>query len=306
MSLSILLVLVAIALFMFGLLQFWIAGAESAQLERAVFTNEKSSTTLTSLGKFDRFVLSTRWGAQAAASAAISGLPLTPGSFVAAGAGICLLLAFILGATLSWLLLPLGFYIGFLGIRGYIRRQRNQRREAFIAQMPELARTLSNASSAGLSVRTAIAVAAEELDEPASDELHIVTEELNLGGALNTSLTSMEDRLPSREVAILVSSLVVSARSGGGLVTALRDIAGTLETRKELRREIRTTYAQTVSTAYAVMAMGVLSLFMLEQVQPGTVDAMLRSFIGQLALAVSAGFYFVGFILVRRMTRIDI
>ena len=33
--------------------------------------------------------------------------------------------------------------------------------------MPELARTLSNASVAGLSIRTALALAADELDEPA-------------------------------------------------------------------------------------------------------------------------------------------
>ena len=47
-------------------------------------------------------------------------------------------------------------------------------------------------------------------------------------------------RLPSREVAVLVSTLLVSARSGGSLVTALRDIADTLEARKETRREVRT------------------------------------------------------------------
>ena len=90
------------------------------------------------------------------------------------------------------------------------------------------------------------------------------------------------------------------------LVTALRDIAETLDTRKELRREIRTTYAQTVSTAYAVMGMGILSLFMLERIQPGTVDAMLRSFIGQITLAVSAAIYAAGLWLIRRMTRIEV
>ena len=306
MTASILLVLVTITLFLIGLLQFWNAAAETKRLEQVVIPHSNEQRILTNWNRIDRLVMSSRWGTQIQNAALLSGFPLTPGRFFMACVGLCAVIGFIIGTFLSWLLFPVGCYLGYLVIKFYTERQRNQRREAFIAQMPELARTLSNASSAGLSVRTAIAVASEELEDPARSELRIVTEELNLGGSLDMSLTAMEDRLPSREVAILVSSLVVSARSGGALVTALRDIAETLETRKELRREIRTTYAQTVSTAYAVMGMGVLSLFMLERIQPGTVDAMLRSPVGQIALAVSAGIYAAGIWLIRRMTRIEV
>lgn len=306
MTLSILLVLLTIALFLMGLAQFWNAAADNSRLERAVIPHSAEQRILTNWNRIDRIVMSSRWGPQIQNAALLSGFPLTPGRFFMVGIGVCIVIGLILGKLLSWLLFPVGCYLGYLVIKTYIERQRNQRREAFIAQMPELARTLSNASSAGLSVRTSIALASEELEDPARSELRIVTEELNLGGSLDTSLTAMEDRLPSREVAILVSSLVVSARSGGALVTALRDIAETLETRKELRREIRTTYAQTVSTAYAVTGMGVLALFMLERIQPGTVDAMLRSPIGQIALAVSAGIYTAGIWLIRRMTRIEV
>ena len=306
MTLSILLVIVAISLFMIGLLQFWIAAAENARLEHAVIHESEGSRNLTQWSRIDRFVLSTRWGPKVQSASVVSGLPLGPGRFVCAGAAICAFVGFILGSALSWLLFPVGAYLGYFAIHMFIERQRNQRREAFIGQMPDLARTLSNASSAGLSVRTSIAVASEELEDPARGELRIVTEELNLGASLDASLSAMESRLPSREVAILVSSLVVSARSGGGLVTALRDIAETLETRKELRREIRTTYAQTVATAYVVVSMGIATLFMLEQIQPGTVDAMLRSPIGQIALVTSAGVYAAGVWAIRRMTRVDV
>src|SRR5699024_1175059 len=119
----------------------------------------------------------------------------------------------------------------------------------------------SNASSAGLSIRTALSMATDELDDPAHSELRTVSEELNVGVSLETAMDHLERRLPSRELAILVSSLVVSSRSGGALVTALRDISDTLDTGKEVRREIRTTYAQTVATAYAVLGIGTLSLF---------------------------------------------
>jgi tight adherence protein B len=172
--------------------------------------------------------------------------------------------------------------------------------------MPELARTLSNATSAGLSVRTALAMAVDELADPARSEIRLVTEQLNLGASLDGALTNMERRLPSREAAILISTLIVSARSGGGLVTALRDIAGTLETRKETRREIRTVYAQAVATAYAVLLMGVGVLFLLDSVHEGTVDTMLREPLGQVALMVAGGIYAAGILVIRRMTRVEV
>ena len=98
----------------------------------------------------------------------------------------------------------------------------------------------------------------------------------------------------------------MAARSGGGLVSALRDIAGTLETRKETRREIRTTYAQALATAYAVLLMGVGVLFLLDSVREGTVDTMLREPLGQIALVIAGAIYAGGIFVIRRMTRVEV
>jgi tight adherence protein B len=302
----ILLGFVSLALFVLALYQWWVASAETTRIAKAVIPENSASSLLSQWSALDRFVLSTRWGPTVQSTVLAAGIPLTPGRFVLIIAFACVLLGMALGNTLSWLLFPLGPLLVLYALRFYVDRQREQRREAFIAQMPELARTLSNGSSAGLSVRTSIAMAADELAEPAATELREVTEQLNLGGSLDDALTAMEKRLPSKEVATLVSSLIVSARSGGALVSALRDIAETLELRRELRREIRTTYAQTVATAYTVLGMGVLTLFMLENIQPGSIDAMLRSPIGQAAMVGSAAVYAGGIWIVRRMTRVDI
>ena len=118
--------------------------------------------------------------------------------------------------------------------------------------------------------------------------------------------TSCGERLPSREVAVLVSTLVVCSRSGGSLVSSLRDIAETLEARKETRREIRTTLAQSVATGYLIIGMGVAMLFLLNAIQPGSVEAMIGSILGQIALIVSGSLFALGFYLIRRMTRFDV
>jgi len=305
-ALTLLGLLLVLGIVFYALYQFWTDLGEKSHIWRSVRPDAASEAALTRWTRFDRIVIGTRWGPGIQRSISLLGVNLSPGRFVLLILGASAFLGFLLGYLLSWLLFPIGIIVGILAVRTLTRRAQARRHEEFIAQMPELARTLSNASSAGLSVRTAIAMAADELGDPASAELRIVSEELNLGVSLDDAMLEMEQRLPSRELAILISSLVISSRSGGAMVSALRDIADTLETRKEVRREIRTTYAQTVATAYAVLGMGGLSLFLLEGVNSGTVDAMLRSPIGTGALIIAGAIYTFCIWAVRRMTRIDI
>ncbi|WP_380164485.1 type II secretion system F family protein [Jannaschia sp. R86511] len=214
-----------------------------------------------------------------------------------------------IGALLWNLLAPVIGVIGVLTsvllIRAYLKRGQERRREAFISQMPELARVLANATNAGLSISTAVAVAGDEMDEPARTELRRVASSQAFGSSLEHALAELEQRVPSREVAVLMSTLLVSARSGGSLVTSLRSIADTLEQRKETRREIRTTLAQSVTTGYTVIVLGFLILVLLNLVNPGTVETMTRNPFGQAALVFATVVFTSGFLVIRRMTRID-
>ena len=223
---------------------------------------------------------------------------------VAAAAGVAT--AYILWTALAPLFGVLGVAAGVVGLRTFIRRAKQRRLEAFIVQMPELARVLANATNAGLSIPTAIAIAGEELAAPAGPELQSVANSLRFGTDLETALDQMGERLPSREVAVLLSTLVVCARSGGSLVTSLRDIADTLESRKETRREIRTTLAQALATGYMIIGLGFAMLFLLNFIQPGSVRAMTGHIVGQVALVVAGGLFAIGFLLIRKMTRLDV
>jgi tight adherence protein B len=206
---------------------------------------------------------------------------------------------------LAPLLSLLGVLAGVLLVRAYLRRGKDRRREAFVAQMPELARVLANTTNAGLSIATSIAVAGEEMDEPARTELKRISSSQTFGNDLESALQELEARVPSREVAVLMSTLLVSARSGGSLVTSLRSIADTLEERKETRREIRTTLAQSVITGYLVIGLGFAILLLLNLINPGTVETMTRNPFGQAALVFAGVVFFGGSVAVRRMTRIE-
>lgn len=235
-----------------------------------------------------------------------AGVQIRVSTFLLAIAGLAAAAIYVIGAMLSWLLGAVAAVgAGWAAFR-YLRSQEEKRREAFIAQLPEIARVLSNATSAGLAMRTALAMAADELDEPASQELRYTSERLSLGQPVEGALRELGERLPSRELSVLVSTLLVSSRAGGALVSALRNISETLEGRKEVRREVQTTFTQPVYTGYMVAGIGVASLFLMNLVSPGVIREMTGSVLGIGILAVSGGLFTLGLVLVRRATRVDI
>lgn len=188
----------------------------------------------------------------------------------------------------------------------WLDRRVRMRVEAFVAQLPDVARVLSNAASAGLALRTSLAMAGDELDAPAGEELRGVAESMALGQSLERALGAMQLRLPSRELTVLVQTLVIQSRAGGALVSALQNIAATLEQRKDLRREVRTVVSGAVFGGYVVTALGIASIFVMNLLSPGALDALAGTTVGRIVLVVAGLFFTAGYVLINRLTRVDI
>ncbi|MFJ4468915.1 type II secretion system F family protein [Streptomyces sp. NPDC089424] len=254
----------------------------------------------------DRRLRRTRAGRRLELRLAATGLDVTPGEFfvamLAAVAGLWL----IGQAALAPFFGPIAGLLGVWAAVQFLNWQRQKRIEKFINQLPELARILANATQAGLALRTAIGMAAEELEAPAGEELGKVANQLAVGASMDEALGEMAERLPSRELVVLVTTLVLSNRAGGQLVSALRNLTETLEERKETRREIRTQLSQVSMTSYAVPVMGVGSLFLMNGVKDGALDRMTGSPVGQACVVVAFALYAVGFVMIRRLSRIDV
>lgn len=193
-----------------------------------------------------------------------------------------------------------------IGLMGYVRRREERRIEEFTAQLPELARVLSNATHAGLAMRTALEMAAEELADPAGWELKRTCDALRLGQSVDDALRDLGERLPSRELGVLISTLVVAGRTGGSLVTALRTIATTLDERKETRREVKTIMGEAVVTNWAIGGLGALGVVMINLIMPGALRTMTGHLLGQVILVAAGVLFVAGLIVIGRLTRINV
>ncbi|GGS11987.1 MULTISPECIES: type II secretion system F family protein [Streptomyces] len=254
----------------------------------------------------DRRLRGTVLGRKLELKLAATGLDITPGEFlvyaVVAMAGLWMIASSMLAAFFG----PVAALIGLWGTNAFLNWQRIKRTERFINQLPELSRILANATQAGLALRTSLSMAAEELENPAGEELARVARRLAVGEPLEDALSELTDRLPSRELVVLVTTLVLSNRAGGTVVSSLRNLTETLEERKETRREVKTQLSQVTVTAYAVPIFGIGAMLLMNAVMPGALDRMTGAFIGQAAVVVAIVLYAIGFVVIRRLSRIDV
>lgn len=296
----------ALAVLLFGLWQLIVNALDRSELERRSELEKVELEASRVRYRLNAVLLRTRLGGYLATEISRSGADLVPLELLATYLGAAAA-GFIALYTLGPIYLGLlGSLAGVFGVRAWLESKRRARIEEFVAQLPEFARTLSNATSAGRSLLSALQLSANELADPAATELRLVSEQLRIGQSVDDALETLQQRLPSRELAVLVSTLVIQQRTGGDVVTALRDMAETLETRKDLRREVRTIVSGAVQTGYVTGAMGIGLILLMNVVYGGMIDAMARRGIGQIALLVAGGMYAMAFFLVRRMTRIDV
>ncbi|MFG2170272.1 type II secretion system F family protein [Streptomyces niveus] len=257
-------------------------------------------------GAFDRRLRKTTFGKRVERKITVTGLDLTPGEYLVYMAAGLLGLYFIVGAIFATFFGVLAALAGLWGGNAFLNWQRGKRTEAFINQLPELTRVLANATQAGLAMRTALVMASEELDNPAGEELRRVADQLAIGHTLEDALDELAERLPSRELVVLVTTLVLSSRAGGQVVTSLRNLTETLEERKETRREVKTVLSQIQVTALAVPLIGLGFLLLINNMTPGALDKMTGATVGQVGTILAFALYAVGYIAIRRMSRIQV
>src|SRR3954449_8604974 len=285
---ALLLLLFVLVLAMLGVVLFVIGSSRRAALAERGRGADDDAAVARLRQSFDAWLRRRPSGRRLGNRLQGAGSPLSPADLLL----LCLSGTMVLAVALS-LFMPLGVALLFAvaGVPGIARvlveRKRGRRRDEFINQLPDVARMLSNATSAGLSMAGAMELAARELAQPAATEMEVVVQETRLGMPLESSLERLRDRLPSREVAVLMTTLIIQQRAGGDTVRALSELGQTLEARKDLLREIRTMLSGAVFTSYLVAMMGAGTLVLVNLISPGIMTELTTTLPGILALSLA-------------------
>jgi len=158
-----------------------------------------------------------------------------------------------------------GVLVGVAGTAAWWGYQARRRTAVMEKQLPLLLASLRSHLQTGATPQQAVMAVADELPAPLGDELQAVKRSLSVAIPLDQTLQQLSERVPSREMQFLASSIEVAVRSGAALDGQLATIESIVRSRTRLRQNLATAMASVRPTQWA--AISAVPLFFLNSLR---------------------------------------
>jgi tight adherence protein B len=188
----------------------------------------------------------------------------------------------------------------------YVRSRQSRRLKAFDGQLPDVLDHLQGSLRAGYGLLQAVEWVSRQIPDPAGMEFERVLREVQLGRTLLDALDSMVRRIPSDDLALIITAIKIQYEVGGSLAEVLETVSHTIRERVRIYREIRVLTSQQRYSGYVLIALPIgLAAFLLV-VNP---EYEMRLFEPGPTLCIPIGaaiMMVIGYIIMRKIVEIEV
>jgi tight adherence protein B len=173
-------------------------------------------------------------------------------------------------------------------------------------QLPDAVEMLANALRAGYSLPASIGFVGSELPEPLGPEFVRFHDEQRLGIDTRQALGNLERRIGSLDGRLLVLAITVQRETGGNLSEVLSRIADLIRQRIAFREQVGVLTSEARASAKILAALPIGLFLILMVVSPDYASELTGTPSGRAMLAYGATSLAVGFVWLRRLSRIEV
>ncbi|MGY4689005.1 type II secretion system F family protein [Salibacterium sp. K-3] len=204
-------------------------------------------------------------------------VPIMPSEYAAICIGLFFILWFVSRFVLV-LIFPVDLVAAYvmvkIGSNVYLKTKREKRSEAFNQQLPDICRMIGNTVKAGLTLQQGIAMTGKELKAPAGPEFAKMSRQLSLGDSFERVIHRFIEQVNSREVKVMMNTVLIQRRIGGNLAEVMEVMAGTLEERGRVYKEINAVTAESKYVALILPLLPIITAIMLNLIIPGFLNPL--------------------------------
>lgn len=210
------------------------------------------------------------------------------------------------GGFTAFILMKMEIEAGRRGKTAYAKWLNARYVRKFDEQLTDALGTMSNALRAGFSISQAFESVAEADLHPISDEFALLQQQLRVGMSFDDALASMEQRIASDDLTLVVSAIDIARKTGGNLTEIFDRISETIRGRMRIERKVRTLTAQGRLQGLIVSLMPFLLCIIMTVMKPGIMIPFLTSLHGIICLLVAATLVTVGWLIIRKIVTIKV
>ncbi|MFP4055785.1 MAG: type II secretion system F family protein [Candidatus Brocadiia bacterium] len=222
------------------------------------------------------------------------------------------LVLFVLFTALTTLLLGslvVGVLVGLLAfamprLLAILLKRRRDRR--FGVQLVDALMNVSNALRSGFSLPQAFELIQREMENPIAQEFRLVNQETRVGVGMGEALEHLLERMPSDDLELVVTAVIISQEVGGSLAEVMDNIARTIRERHQLEGKVRSLTAQGRMQAVILALVPIALAFTINALNPQLFAPMVRSFWGWALFGLIAVLEIIGVLVVRKIVTIEV
>jgi len=193
-----------------------------------------------------------------------------------------------------------------LALYVWLKKKAGDRLERFSGQLPSVFKATAAALKAGASIQQALVHTAEQMKDPAGEELAVVNEQISLGMPVDEALAGLYERMPAIELNFILMGLSIQRRIGGNLVKLLTDTTVAIEERRRLQRNLTVETAQARLSARVIGSLPIIVTALIALVDPSFIAPLFATFAGLVMLFVAIAAETAGFLLLGRILDVKI
>jgi tight adherence protein B len=196
--------------------------------------------------------------------------------------------------------------LGLFGIRYFGEILKQRATDRFDDQMVDVAFAFRNSLKAGMTLPQTMVMIATDFQPPASEQFRMATLETEVGASIEEALHHLVERVPNRDLKMMVDSIEILRQTGGNMVETFEGVAETLKNRKRVEGKIKTLTAQGRYQTIMLCAMPFVMLLILYFMNRSYVEILFSTFLGWCVLSLAVMLVATGWVVIRKITTIEV
>lgn len=261
--------------------------------------------TATSKSLLDKYLKGRGILASIESDAKAGGLNWTAGefaSFVLAGLVLGILSLFVL----DWALAVAVGLVGAVSPFIVVANRKAARLKKIEEQLPDAVDMLVNSLRAGYSLQAGMNFVGSEMPAPVGPEFNRFYDEQRLGVDVRQALTGLTERLGTLDAKMFVLAIVIQRETGGNLSEILGNISTVIRERINFRQQLDVLTAESKLSAVVLTLLPVVMYFVVRASNPTYLEPLTQTDTGKLLLLYGFVSLSLGFVVLRKMSSIEV
>jgi len=187
-----------------------------------------------------------------------------------------------------------------------LRIKKSRRINRFQKQLPDALDLIARALKAGHAFTSGLKLAADELKDPLGSEFAETIDEINFGVSVSDALKNLTKRVDCPDLRFFAVSVILQRETGGNLAEIMESLASLIRKRFKFEGKVKVLSAEGRFSAAVLLVLPIVIAVLLQLLNPEYIEILFQEPAGRITMAVALVSMAFGFVVIRRMIKINV